>query len=121
MFNLLTGFDRPDRGEWVEFDGATLDRIGAHRIAQPGIVRTFQLTKALSKMSVLDNMSLAARNQTGEHLATSLFRRRWGDQEREIERRARALLDRFALLGAPPTTRARSRAVSASCSRWRAR
>ncbi len=96
LFNLLTGFERPDRGEW-EFDHVLLTGMAAHRIAEQGLVRTFQLTKALSKMSVLDNMRLAARDQAGEHLATSLFRRRWSDQEREIERRARALLDRFAL------------------------
>ena len=45
LFNLLTGFDRPTRG--VDFDGR---RLGHGRTSRPpGMVRTFQLTKALSR------------------------------------------------------------------------
>ena len=69
LFNVLTGFYRADRGE-VLFDGRSIFRRPAHRIARLGMVRTFQITKVLAAMSVLDNMLLAAPRQPGEHIAT---------------------------------------------------
>jgi branched-chain amino acid transport system ATP-binding protein len=83
FFNLITGFDRPSSGQGAHwsFDGATLDRTSASRVARSGMVRTFQLTKALSRMTVMENMMLGAQNQAGENLAMSLFRPFWGSQE----------------------------------------
>ncbi len=101
FFNLITGFDRPTsagHGAHWSFNGATLDRTSASRVARSGMVRTFQLTKALSRMTVMDNMMLGAQNQQGENLAKSLFKPFWGAQEREIESKAEGLLDRFSLL-----------------------
>src|SRR5687767_10991165 len=65
LFNLLTGFDRPDRGSW-QFEEHELSVMLAYQIPRLGLVRTFQLTKALAKMTVLDNMMLAATQQRGE-------------------------------------------------------
>ena len=100
FFNLITGFDRPSTGHGAHwsFDGATLDRTSASRVARSGMVRTFQLTKALSRMTVMENMMLGAQNQAGENLAKSLFWPIWRDQERQIETKAEELLDRFSLL-----------------------
>jgi branched-chain amino acid transport system ATP-binding protein len=95
LFNVLTGFDRPQRGEWM-FDGRALRGMPPYKIARSGMVRTFQLTKALAKMSVLDNMKLAAPHQTGEQAFAGLLQR-WRGQERTIERRALELLERFNL------------------------
>jgi branched-chain amino acid transport system ATP-binding protein len=99
FFNLITGFDRPSSGQGAHwsFDGATLDRTSASRVARSGMVRTFQLTKALSRMTVMDNMMLGAQNQAGENLAKSLFKPFWGAQEKEIETKALELLERFSL------------------------
>ncbi len=96
LFNLLTGFDRADAGTW-SFDGQRLSGLPTHRVARRGLVRTFQLTKALSRLSVLENMQLGAAGQRGERFLSALVPPRWRDQEREIERRARALLARFGL------------------------
>lgn len=96
LFNLLTGFDRPDTGTW-SMDGSSLGRLHPHRVARRGVVRTFQLTKALSKMSVLDNVRLGARHQIGERMAGALLPWTWHKQEREITARARDLLERFDL------------------------
>jgi branched-chain amino acid transport system ATP-binding protein len=94
FFNLVTGFDRPDGGTW-SFDGQRLDGLPAHRIARPGMVRTFQLTKALSRLSVLDNMKLGATDQVGENFFRSLVLPLWRDQEASITARADELLERF--------------------------
>jgi branched-chain amino acid transport system ATP-binding protein len=95
-FNVMTGFDRADGGR-VTFDGHSIEGVPAHRIARMGMVRTFQLTKALEKMSVLDNVKLAAPGQRGERFWQALARPRWAAQEREVEAKADALLERFRL------------------------
>jgi branched-chain amino acid transport system ATP-binding protein len=96
LFNLLTGFDKPDTGSWT-FDGTSLSGVPAFRAARRGQVRTFQLTKALSLLTVLENMKLGAQSQRGENLLTSIFRWTWSKQEAEIEKRALELLARFKL------------------------
>src|ERR1700712_4420500 len=101
FFNLITGFDRPTSagsGASWSFDGRSLDKTSASSVAKAGMVRTFQLTKALSRMTVIDNMMLGAKDQAGESLAKSIFRPLWGSQEKEIAVKADELLDRFKLL-----------------------
>ena len=101
FFNLITGFDRPTsagQGAHWSFDGRTLDKTSASKVARSGMVRTFQLTKALSRMTVMDNMMLGAQDQAGENLAKCLVRPLWGGQEKEVRTKAEELLDRFSLL-----------------------
>ncbi|MGH3972701.1 MAG: ABC transporter ATP-binding protein [Pseudonocardiaceae bacterium] len=95
LFNLLTGFDRPNTGRWA-FNGTSLSRLTPHQVARRGVVRTFQLTKALAKLTVLDNMRLGAPNQTGERFFGALFSN-WTEQERANTRKAMELLARFRL------------------------
>ena len=96
FFNLLTGFDKPDTGTW-SLDGTSLSGLPAHRVARSGLVRTFQLTKALSKLTVLENMLLGAPGQKGERFFGSLIGPVWRRQERENTSKALGLLDRFGL------------------------
>ncbi|MDY6999194.1 MAG: ABC transporter ATP-binding protein [Actinomycetota bacterium] len=96
LFNLLTGFDRPDTGSW-KIDGANLGRLHPHQVARRGVVRTFQLTKALARMSVLDNVRLGAQHQTGERIMASLLPMLWRGQEAEVTERAHQMLRRFKL------------------------
>ncbi len=96
LFNLLSGFDKPDEGTW-SFDGTKLVGIPAFKSARMGQVRTFQLTKALGLLTVLDNMKLGAPKQTGERFWASLFAFTWRAQEKANEVKARELLARFKL------------------------
>jgi neutral amino acid transport system ATP-binding protein len=96
LFNLLTGFDRPDSGAWW-FDQREISGKAAHKVSKLGMVRSFQLTKALARLTVIENMKLAAQGQRGENFAVSLLRPLWRAQEREVEERADALLTRFKL------------------------
>jgi branched-chain amino acid transport system ATP-binding protein len=101
FFNLITGFDRPTSagsGAAWSFDGRRMNKTSASSVAKSGMVRTFQLTKALSRMTVMENMMLGAQNQAGENLAKCLLRPIWGGQERQIESKAEELLERFSLL-----------------------
>jgi branched-chain amino acid transport system ATP-binding protein len=96
FFNVLTGFDKPDDGH-VELNGTSIDGVAPHRLAARGMVRTFQLTKALSKLTVLENMMLGAKNQGGERLVRALFSPLWRQREQEVEEQARKLLERFKM------------------------
>ena len=96
LFNLLTNFDTPDQGTRV-FDGHNIDKVPAHKIANYGMVRTFQLTKALSKMTVIENMKLGGTGQKGESMWRSVLPFTWRAQENALEERADARLDRFKL------------------------
>ncbi|MFT4123465.1 MAG: ABC transporter ATP-binding protein [Microbacteriaceae bacterium] len=96
FFNLLTGFDKPNSGNWT-FRGESLANVPAFRVARRGMVRTFQLTKALSLMTVLDNMLLGASDQPGENFFRALVKPLWRAREAEILERAEALLVKFKL------------------------
>jgi neutral amino acid transport system ATP-binding protein len=96
FFNLLTGFDQPDSGRWI-FDGTEMSGLPAYKVARLGMVRTFQLTKALAKLSVIENMRLGATDQVGERFFSALLPLRWKSQEKDITERADALLARFKM------------------------
>jgi branched-chain amino acid transport system ATP-binding protein len=96
LFNLLTGFDKPNTGSW-NFAGKDLAGVAPHKVARMGMVRTFQLTKALSLLTVIDNMRLGSQDNPGEKFFASFFKPLWAKQEQAITERADALLKRFKL------------------------
>ena len=96
FFNLLTGFDKPNSGNWT-FNGIPLAGVAPHKVARMGMVRTFQLTKALFRLSVMDNMRLGAKNQIGEGILRALLPFTWKAEEQRITARAQELLTRFKL------------------------
>ena len=96
FFNLLTQFDTPDQGT-VTFDGKPTTGVRSHELAARGMVRTFQLTKVLAKMPVIDNMMLAAQHQAGESMWKALLNG-WRGEERDVEQRALQVLDEFNMI-----------------------
>jgi branched-chain amino acid transport system ATP-binding protein len=97
LFNVITGFVRADAGRIV-YAGRSIFGSAPHAIARRGMVRTFQMTKALAAMPVIDNMTLAAPRQPGERLMNVLLRPRASRaREREVHERALRLLDVFGL------------------------
>jgi neutral amino acid transport system ATP-binding protein len=97
LFNVVTGFYRGDGGS-VRFDGRQIAGRAPHQIARLGMVRTFQITKALAAMPVIDNMMLAAPDQPGELFRNLIIRpgivRR---REEEVREQALELLEIFNL------------------------
>jgi neutral amino acid transport system ATP-binding protein len=97
LFNVLTGFYRGDGGQ-ISFAGKSIAGWAPHAIARLGMVRTFQITKALSRMPVIDNMMLAAPDQPGERLSTVVFRPAgWRRREAQVHEQAMELLEVFNL------------------------
>jgi branched-chain amino acid transport system ATP-binding protein len=93
VFNLVSGFLRPDGGT-IRFAGRRIDRWRGDAVVRAGVARAFQAPRVLTRMSVLDNMLLAAQRQPGERLFTALLAPgRVARREREVRRRAGELLE----------------------------
>ena len=59
VFNLMTGFQRPDKGV-IRFRGMDISQLRPHRVSQLGIMRTFQITKPFGHLTALENVMVAA-------------------------------------------------------------
>ena len=81
LFNVMTGYERADSGE-IHFNGAAITGATPDRVFALGLGRTFQLTRIFPRLSVLENMHVAAQRQG---LRAQL--RRWGaaDERRRAE------------------------------------
>jgi len=71
LFHCISGFLRPQSGR-VVLDGKRIDRRAPHRVARAGLIRTFQTPRSLTRMTVLENVLLAAPRHRGERLGGSL-------------------------------------------------
>jgi neutral amino acid transport system ATP-binding protein len=93
MFNLISGFLRSEQGS-IEFDGWRSDNQPPHALAAAGLVRTFQIPRVLTRMTVRENMMLAGTAQPGEILGAALFQpRHLARREREIREQADEILE----------------------------
>jgi ABC-type branched-subunit amino acid transport system ATPase component len=102
-FNLISGFIRPDRGS-VRFAGNPIAGRRGDVVARHGLVRMFQTPRVLTRMTVLENIMLAAPDQPGERLAMPfVMPRRVKRREAEIRAGATALIE---LLRLAPLTHA---------------
>jgi len=96
VFNLIAGSVKPDAGD-IELSGKQLGRLRPHQITRLGLSRTFQITRELKELTVLENVVVHARTRG----LLDLLKPSVGAAERE---RAMALLERVGLArlaGAP--------------------
>lgn len=97
LFNLLSNFIRPDRGE-VIFEGTPIQQLHPHKIALKGCVRTFQVARVLSRLTVLENMLLATQQQTGENFLQAWFQQgKVRQEERQNREKALEILESVGL------------------------
>jgi len=73
LFNLITGFYKPDSGE-IRFKGQQIEGLPPHKIFHKRICRTFQITRELKQMTVLENLMVIPGDQMGERIWNSWFR-----------------------------------------------
>lgn len=98
-FDLITGAHTPDDGQ-VRFAGRDITGMQTHRIANRGLVRSFQIARELEQMTVMENVMLAPKAQQGETLWRSVlpgFRKRVTEQETVLRERAWETLDFFEI------------------------
>ena len=97
VVNLFSGSLRPDAGH-VRLLGDDVTGRPSHEIAQRGLIRTFQLSRELQGLTVLENLLVTPHDQLGESLINIFFRpgavRR---QERENVERALGILQDYGL------------------------
>lgn len=98
LFNVISGLYRPDAGE-VYFKGERIDGLSLHDTFQKGLCRTFQISRELKLMTVLENLMLVPPDQAGENLLKTWFlSRQVKRQESGIKDRALEALERVGLL-----------------------
>lgn len=73
LFNCISGVFPPSEGS-IRLDGEDVTNLAAHRIARRGLARTFQITRPLEELSVLENALVGAhihtrRRSTAEEIA----------------------------------------------------
>ncbi|WP_436910796.1 ABC transporter ATP-binding protein [Halosimplex marinum] len=98
-FNLVTGVHDPDGGR-VTFEGRDITGYRTAEIAEEGLVRTFQIARELEEMTVLENLMLAPRGQSGEKLVNAVapgLRGRVREEERELREEVWETLELFEI------------------------
>jgi ABC-type branched-subunit amino acid transport system ATPase component len=107
LLNIISGVERATAGR-VLFRGNDIGVLPQHQLAAQGLVRTFQISRDLGQLTVLENLLLARPRQTGEKLL-GLFangRRVRREEEAAIETARVALLkvNLWQLADAPAAT-----------------
>jgi branched-chain amino acid transport system ATP-binding protein len=82
----------------IVFDGEEVTAWPAYKRARSGLVRTFQLPSEFARLTVLENLLVAAPHNKGDSLFGALMGKRyWIDDERRLVEEARMLLSRFGM------------------------
>jgi ABC-type branched-subunit amino acid transport system ATPase component len=107
LLNLVSGVERATAGQ-VQFLGEDIGSLPQHRLAARGLVRTFQISRELGRLTVLENLLLARAQQTGEGLVGLFARPKRVRQEEEaaieIARAALQKVNLWRLADAPAAT-----------------
>ncbi len=97
LFNTITGFYSPDHGS-IKFEGNEITGKKPYEITRKGLSRTFQITRSLNKMKVMENLMLAPKEQSGESVIWSLLKP-WKvrEEEQKSKEKAHDILEFFDL------------------------
>jgi len=97
VFNVVTGVYAPTAGR-ILLEGAPVQGLKSHQIAQRGVTRTFQNIRLFATRCCRDNVCIAAHQHTRSSLLDAVLRnRRFENDEREMRRRADELLEILGL------------------------
>lgn len=97
VFNLISGFYKPTRGE-IYFKGESIKGLKPHEVTARGIARTFQNIRLWFEMTVLDNIRIAQHHALGYGIFDCFLRTpRYMRRERDIEDHAMEVLERLGL------------------------
>jgi len=93
LFNVISGILKPDRGE-ITFQGEKIDGSPPYQIARLGLLRTFQISRGLRHMTVLENLMLYPQAQIGEGLKNLWLRwKKIRTQEKALKEKAMHILE----------------------------
>lgn len=98
LINVVGGFYKPDSGR-VVFEGRDIAGLPPHKAYALGVSRTFQIPSLFTKLTVMENVLVAAKDNPGESFTKSLFKRSWIKEETEATKKAYAILELLGLAG----------------------
>ena len=97
LFNVLSGLHAPDSGK-VFLNGEDVTCLPMFERARRGITRTFQISRELGELTVIENLLLAAPQQSGESILANFLRTgRVAQEEAQTLALAGSLLERIGL------------------------
>src|SRR5579875_33104 len=96
LINTLTGYYFPDEGT-ISYEGKDITKLGMHERFKLGIARTFQIPKPFLKLTVLENLLVAARDNPGERFIYAPIKSKWVDKEKEAYETAMNILEQLKL------------------------
>ncbi len=108
LINTISGFYKPDSGS-VLVDGKDITGLPPYKLYALGVGRTFQIPNLFWKLTVMENVLVAAKGNPGESFTGSLLKRRWVKAETEATEKATRILE---LLGIGKMWNARSNTLS---------
>lgn len=98
VFNLISGFIRPNKGR-ISLDGKKTTSLNPYKITQLGLGRTFQNIRLFPQLSVLDNVMLGLKHEKGEGFSAALFQtEKMKKEERVNHQKAEELLKFVGLI-----------------------
>jgi branched-chain amino acid transport system ATP-binding protein len=91
LINVISGLYKPDSGR-VLFEGKEVTAYQPFKLYRLGMGRTFQIPALFWKLTVLENLLVAEKNNPGESFLRSIIGRTWkGSEVRAVEKAARIL------------------------------
>lgn len=87
LINTVSGLYKPDSGK-VLYGGADITGLAPHEIYRLGLVRTFQIPALFLKLSVLENVMVAKKDNPGERFTKSFVKRSWKKAEEDTAEQA---------------------------------
>lgn len=98
VYNLVTGFLKPDNGE-IRFNGQNITKLKPYQIAQNGVGRSFQNIRLFPQISVIENILLANRYDKGERLSSAILNsKKMQDEEKINNKKALRYLEKVGLI-----------------------
>ena len=97
LFNIVCGLISADSGA-ITLEGADIADLRPDKMARAGLVRTFQISRELGQLTVLENMLLAGSRMSGDKVWRNFYAAsRVRAEERDAIAKARALLEQVNL------------------------
>ncbi|MFI5273751.1 MAG: ABC transporter ATP-binding protein [Ktedonobacterales bacterium] len=98
LINVVSGYYPSQKHGSVFFNGSAITSLPAYRRARAGLIRTFQISRGYSGMTVLDNLMVSPQRQSGESMVNAIFRPKVvAAEERQHLEKAANLLQTFGL------------------------
>ena len=96
FLRTVCGLYKPDSGK-VFFEGRNITGLKPHEVYNLGLVKTFQIPLPFTKLTVLENLLVAARGNPGEVILKAPFKRTWREYEERLVEKAFKILELLKL------------------------